>query len=254
MNGPSFQSSVIASTREEEVAGVREGGRQTIREPLFRLLDEARAGAALARPADADPAQLRAEARRLPVARVEARHRFHHPPRVLRDVGVARTRERAPRRAEVLEDHDVAALGVEVRVPRARHAHRHVGRELAVEARLRESEASLVDETALACVERCELDEDGCGQIAPRACGVGEAEPGAARRAGVALEQLDRFDRCVEDAPDPRGRQLFDLDRNAESVRAHSVRVNATRSRCRPPPDRASPSLHRRTRRAPRPR
>ena len=77
-----------------------------------------------------------------------------------RDVVVRRVREPAPGRDEVFEHHHVA-VAVGVGEPHVRDAHRDLGREVAVEARLGDAHADRRDELALALVERRQLHEHG---------------------------------------------------------------------------------------------
>ncbi len=133
-----------------------------VAEHVDGLPDEGPAAVAAVGAAPREPGQVLAgcEPRRTPERRVQGGELLDDITRAARDVGVVRGGEPAPGCREVFEHHHVAAT-VGAGEPRARHPHRDLAREVAVEAGLGDTHAGLFHKGALLLVERGELHEHG---------------------------------------------------------------------------------------------
>src|SRR5262249_22674652 len=113
-------------------------------------------------------------------------------------------------------------------VVRDRHSHGHLRRDLAVEARLRDPEAHLIDERALLRVERRELHEHRLRTGRP--VGVLDADPRATGGPRVLVEHGHRANLTAERAAHPTGGDIGDVDGDHGPTSAFRAREQAPRA------------------------
>ena len=136
-------------------------------------------------------------------------------------VVVVGSREPASRRLEVFEQHHVSAVVVELGVQHRGDAHRHVGRDVAVEARLGRSEARERDEVPLLLVERGQLHEQARRAFAVAPAAVGEREASPSGRPRMPVEHFGRDDVETENLGEPRRSDVVDVDRDRHGRTVH---------------------------------
>ena len=159
-------------------AELGEHGREVVAELLASAVDQL--GAERATHRRLHPRELVVEARVVPEVRVEAGQRLDEAEALLGFVRFEAIGERAPRRDEVLEDHDVLGrLVTGRRVVGDGDAHRHLGGGARVEASLPPAHVGGGDHPALRLVERRQLHEDRRRTV--RSAGVAPARAAAVR-------------------------------------------------------------------------